>query len=135
MRRRLSGSRSSKTARNLATTSNGSKKTSVSIPSYLADLSLTANNLVNGGQSKVTLPATLAPGNYLIRHEIIGLHQAHTRGAAEFFPSCAQLRVGGNQSGKPAPEDLVRFPGAYSASHGGILLNVILIFPCLESIS
>lgn len=49
-------------------------------------------------------------GDYLVRVEHIGLHQAHF-GEAEFYMSCAQVRVTGGGNGVPGP--LVKFPGAY----------------------
>jgi hypothetical protein len=76
--------------------------------------------LVDGGVDTVTIPTNLAPGNYLIRHEIIALHLAIQRRGAEFYPACTQLRVGGSQSGKPADSELVSFPGAYSDDDPGI---------------
>ena len=75
-----------------------------------------------GQPSTVTLPASLAPGEYLIRNELLALHTAQARGGAEFYPSCSQLRVGGAQSGQPA--STVSFPGAYSPTDPGILINV-----------
>jgi hypothetical protein len=39
-----------------------------------------------------TIPKNLAPGNYLIRHELLALHQANT---PQFYPECAQLHVSG----------------------------------------
>ncbi|KAH0579354.1 hypothetical protein H2248_003494 [Termitomyces sp. 'cryptogamus'] len=68
----------------------------------------------------VTLPNTLAPGNYLIRHEIIALQGAVSMGGAEFYPSCSQFTVGGSQTGAPTDKELVSFPGAYSDSDPGI---------------
>jgi hypothetical protein len=73
---------------------------------------------VNGAPASVTLPTQLAAGDYLIRHEIIALHLAVTRGGCEFYPSCTQLRVGGSQTGKP--NETVAFPGAYSDDDPGI---------------
>lgn len=78
-------------------------------------------DLMQGAVAKLDIPATLAPGNYLIRHEIIALHLAETEGGAEFYPSCTQLTVGGNQNGKPQDSELVTFPGAYSDTDPGIL--------------
>ncbi|GLB41315.1 putative glycosyl hydrolase family 61 [Lyophyllum shimeji] len=77
-------------------------------------------DLMKGGTAAVTLPKTLAPGNYMIRHEIIALHLANSKGGAEFYPSCAQLRVGGSQTGKPTTDELVSLPGAYSDNDAGI---------------
>jgi hypothetical protein len=76
----------------------------------------------NNAPATVSLPRTLAAGNYLVRHEIIGLHIATTQGGAEFYPSCAQLSVGGNQKGAPSPNELVSFPGAYKDTDKGILV-------------
>ena len=73
---------------------------------------------VNGKPTSVTLPTDIAPGDYLVRHEIIALHLAQARGGAEFYPSCTQIRVGGSQSG--TPDQTVSFPGAYSDDDPGI---------------
>lgn len=35
-----------------------------------------------------TIPASLAAGNYLIRHELLALHQANT---PQFYAECAQV--------------------------------------------
>jgi hypothetical protein len=67
------------------------------------------------------LPKTLAAGNYLMRHEIIALHLGSEPGGAEFYVVCGQLKVGGNQSGAPAPSELVSFPGGYTDTDPGIL--------------
>jgi hypothetical protein len=77
-------------------------------------------DLQSGKTAKVTIPNTLASGNYLIRHEIIALHLANSMGGAEFYPSCTQLRVGGSQSGAPTSSELVSLPGAYSDNDPGI---------------
>ncbi|KAJ2932194.1 hypothetical protein H1R20_g4889, partial [Candolleomyces eurysporus] len=76
---------------------------------------------VQAGQPvTVTIPSTLAPGNYLIRQELIALHIAMTLGGVEFYASCTQLRVGGSQTGRPAENDLVSFPGAYGERDPGL---------------
>ncbi len=75
---------------------------------------------VNGGTAVVTIPNNIAPGNYLIRHEIIALHLAITEGGAEFYPSCTQIAISGNGSGRPKSEELVSFPGAYKDDDPGI---------------
>jgi hypothetical protein len=77
-------------------------------------------DLMTGGVATASIPKNLAPGNYLIRHEIIALHLATSKGGAEFYPACAQLRVGGSQTGAPNPSELVSLPGAYSDSDPGI---------------
>lgn len=75
---------------------------------------------MNGGVATATLPNTLAPGNYLVRHEIIALHLAITIGGAEFYPSCSQITVGGTQTGAPKADELVSLPGAYNDNDPGI---------------
>ncbi|KAI0338705.1 glycoside hydrolase family 61 protein [Trametopsis cervina] len=76
--------------------------------------------IMQGKPFKVTLPNNLAAGNYLVRHEIIALHLATSLGGAEFYPSCSQLKVGGNGNGVPPSSDLVSFPGGYSDQDPGI---------------
>ena len=73
---------------------------------------------MNGQSYTLTLPDDIAPGDYLIRHEIIALQIALSVGGAEFYPSCTQVRVGGNGNGTPSPT--VHFPGAYSDTDPGI---------------
>ncbi|KAJ7240389.1 glycosyl hydrolase family 61-domain-containing protein [Mycena haematopus] len=76
----------------------------------------------DGVPANVTLPANIAPGPYLIRHEIIALHLADQPGGAEFYPSCSQIRIGGSGTGVPTDDDLVTLPGAYSDTDPGILV-------------
>ncbi|KAF8186229.1 glycoside hydrolase family 61 protein [Pholiota molesta] len=76
--------------------------------------------LMTGGVATSQIPSNIAPGNYLLRHEIIALHLANTLGGAEFYPACAQVTVGGSGTGAPQPSELVSLPGAYSDSDPGI---------------
>ncbi|KAM6495231.1 glycoside hydrolase family 61 protein [Amanita muscaria] len=77
-------------------------------------------DLMTGALASVKVPSSLAPGNYIMRHEIIALHLAVTLGGAEFYPGCAQLSIGGSQTGVPQPSDLVSLPGAYKDTDPGI---------------
>ncbi|TFK32291.1 glycosyl hydrolase family 61-domain-containing protein [Crucibulum laeve] len=77
-------------------------------------------DLMTGSPATVSLPSNLAPGNYLIRHEIIALHLATSFQGAEFYPACAQLKVGGSGTGAPKQSELVSFPGGYSDNDKGI---------------
>jgi len=74
--------------------------------------------LQSGAPFNLTLPSNIAPGQYLMRHEIIALHLAQTVGGAEFYPSCSQVKIGG--SGTGVPSSTVSFPGAYSDQDPGI---------------
>lgn len=79
------------------------------------------HNLESGSPVTVTIPSTLAPGNYLLRSEVIALQLAMTQGGAEFYPACIQLSVGGSQTGQPTSSEEVAFPGGYSDTDPGIL--------------
>ncbi|KAF8505424.1 glycosyl hydrolase family 61-domain-containing protein [Russula emetica] len=73
---------------------------------------------VNGSPASVTLPTQVAPGEYLVRHELIALQLAVTLGGAEFYPSCTQIHIGGSQTG--TPNQTISFPGAYNDNDPGI---------------
>jgi lytic cellulose monooxygenase (C1-hydroxylating) len=76
----------------------------------------------SGGWQDFTLPQCIAPGQYLLRAEIIALHSASKQGAAQFYMGCAQINVSG--SGTTTGSQTVSFPGAYSASDPGILVSI-----------
>ncbi|KAF2113310.1 cel1 protein precursor [Lophiotrema nucula] len=69
----------------------------------------------------VKVPATLAPGQYLIRHELLALHQANN---PQFYPECAQFTLTGSGTASPPSSYLVSFPGAYSGTDPGIAFNI-----------
>ncbi|VDB92089.1 unnamed protein product [Peniophora sp. CBMAI 1063] len=75
----------------------------------------------------VTIPANLKAGQYIMRHEIIALHQAGSYPGAEFYPGCYQLEVTGSGTALPT-EGLVSFPGAYSETDPGIVFNLYTDF-------
>lgn len=79
-------------------------------------------DVMNGALADVTIPKTLAPGGYLVRHEIIALHLANEKNGAEFYAGCMQLNVGGNETGAPEANELVSLPGAYSDNDPGIFV-------------
>jgi len=78
--------------------------------------------LKDGGVAKAQVPANLAPGNYLVRHEILALHLATSLGGAEFYAGCAQVRVDGNGTSVPQMKDLVSIPGAYKDNDPGVFV-------------
>ncbi|KAI5843725.1 family 61 glycoside hydrolase [Tricharina praecox] len=73
-------------------------------------------------QFKFTVPKTLPDGEYLVRIEHIALHSASTFGGAQFYISCAQIKVTGGGSGSPSPK--VAIPGVYTGNEPGILLSI-----------
>jgi hypothetical protein len=64
-----------------------------------------------------TIPSRLAAGNYLIRHELLALHQAHT---PQFYPECAQLVLTGGGGASPSGSYLTAIPAYASASDPGV---------------
>lgn len=80
------------------------------------------NLIANDGWAYFNLPTCLAPGQYLMRVEIIALHSAYAQGGAQFYTSCGQLNVGG--SGTLSPSSTVSFPGAYKAADPGITISI-----------
>ncbi|KAG8807490.1 Esterase/lipase/thioesterase [Serendipita sp. 399] len=78
--------------------------------------------IANNGVWSVTIPSGLAPGQYIIRHEIIALHAAWSYPGAQVYPSCSQVQITG--SGTRSPSSFVSFPGAYTGSTPGIVYDV-----------
>lgn len=84
--------------------------------------------IANQGKISCAIPSWVAPGDYLIRAEIIALHEGETsylannaRGA-QFYPSCAQVKV--TSGGSTQPGQNYNFVGGYTATTPGILFNV-----------
>ncbi|CAO2657650.1 Nn.00g037760.m01.CDS01 [Neocucurbitaria sp. VM-36] len=77
---------------------------------------------LNKGSVSVTIPQNTPSGDYLLRVEHIALHQASNTNGAQFYISCAQIKVTGGGSGTPGP--LVSFPGAYKSTDPGIKVNI-----------
>lgn len=73
------------------------------------------------GKMNVKIPSDIAPGDYLLRAEVIALHTAASSGGAQLYMTCYQITVTGGGSASPAT---VSFPGAYKASDPGILVNI-----------
>lgn len=80
------------------------------------------------GKQQVKIPSSLKAGDYIIRAEIIALHEGESsyqsnpvRGA-QFYPSCSQVRI--TQGGSASPPGGVTFPGTYTFQDPGILFNI-----------
>ncbi|KAI5841565.1 glycosyl hydrolase family 61-domain-containing protein [Morchella snyderi] len=78
--------------------------------------------IANNNSWTVTIPSDIVAGSYLIRHELLALHSAGNANGAQFYPMCANLEITG--SGSAVPTDTVKFPGGYSATDPGILVNI-----------
>ena len=86
------------------------------------------NLIANKGKFDFTLPSELAPGQYLVRGEVIALHEAdvaytsnNIRGA-QFYPGCVQFEVTGSGSATP-PTDY-DFQKQYTETDPGIVFNL-----------
>ena len=84
--------------------------------------------VINGqGRHNIRIPSCIAPGQYLLRAEMIALHGAGSYPGAQFYMECAQINVIGG-SGSKTPST-VALPGAYSVSFffsslpGGLFLS------------
>jgi cellulase len=73
------------------------------------------------GQHDMTLP-NLAPGDYVLRPEIIALHEGNKQGGAQLYMECVHVKVEG--SGTATLPAGVSFPGAYKATDAGILFDI-----------
>ncbi|PVH84020.1 lytic polysaccharide monooxygenase [Cadophora sp. DSE1049] len=86
-------------------------------PGSWASDALMANNLTGS----VTIPSTIAPGNYVLRHEIIALHSAGQADGAQNYPFCVNLEVTG--SGTDNPEGVLG-TALYTPTDAGILVSI-----------
>jgi cellulase len=68
-----------------------------SVPGYWATEELIDNN----SAWLVKIPENIAPGNYVLRHEIIALRSAHTEGGAQNYMQCINLQISGSGSAQP----------------------------------
>lgn len=94
----------------------------------------TTKMIANGGEVKVSLPKSLAAGQYLIRQELLALHQADFRcddpnnpgRGAESYPSCIQIEVTG--SGDAVPDQNFDFNKGYTCGTPGLFFNIYVPF-------
>lgn len=87
------------------------------VPGTWASDELIANN--NTWSAKI--PADIAPGNYVLRHEIIALHSSGERDGAQNYPQCINIVVSGGGSAEPAG---VVGTKLYTPEDAGILVNI-----------
>lgn len=69
----------------------------------------------------VTIPSSLKPGNYVLRHEIIALHGGFNEGETQMYPQCINLEVSG--TGTESPKGVVGTK-LYTSADPGILYNI-----------
>ncbi len=69
----------------------------------------------------VRLPKDIAPGNYVLRHEMIALHAAGNANGAQNYPFCFNLAIAGDGDKKPAGLPATEL---YKASDPGVLYDL-----------
>ncbi len=76
-----------------------------------ADGSYATDDLIAAAASwTTTIPFNVAPGEYLLRIELLALHSI---GAPQFYPSCSQIRVSGTGNGAPRDGEVVPIQDIY----------------------
>ncbi|KAI9045022.1 lytic polysaccharide monooxygenase auxiliary activity family 9 protein [Aspergillus affinis] len=75
----------------------------------------------NNNSWTVTVPDSIAAGNYVLRHEIIGLHSAGNKDGAQNYPQCFNLKVTGGGSDKPTGTLGTKL---YKDTDAGILVSI-----------
>ncbi|KAK0656250.1 glycoside hydrolase family 61 protein [Cercophora newfieldiana] len=67
------------------------------------------------------IPKNLASGNYLIRHELLSLHQ---KNKAQFYSECAQIVVAGDGTAEPPEDFLYTIPTYAPQDDPGIAVDI-----------
>ncbi|KAL0475481.1 glycoside hydrolase [Neurospora intermedia] len=76
--------------------------------------------VVKNHQWSSEIPRNVAPGNYLIRHELLALHQANT---PQFYAECAQIVVQGSGNAVPPSDYLYSIPTYAPQNDPGVTLT------------
>ncbi|KAK4224913.1 family 61 putative glycoside hydrolase, partial [Podospora fimiseda] len=88
----------------------------------------TSDIKAKNGHMNFRIPADLKAGFYLIRAEMVGLHEADARfdtvpwRGAQFYPNCVQIEVVGD--GRVELPSGVSFPGAYKYDDPGVHYDI-----------
>ncbi|TDZ38119.1 Endoglucanase-4 [Colletotrichum trifolii] len=75
----------------------------------------------NGNAWLVRIPPNVAPGHYVLRHEIIALHSAGQSNGAQSYPQCINLEITGEGTSNPPG---VAGTALYGANDPGIYYNI-----------
>jgi hypothetical protein len=90
-------------------------------PPRFADDDMIANN----NTWTVKIPSDIAPGNYVLRHETIALHEGNRDGGSQPYPQCINLQITGSGTANPPG---VAGTQLYKQSDAGILFNIYRTF-------
>ena len=75
----------------------------------------------NAGRISVTIPDSLAGGDYLVRPELLALHNIAVKNQPEYYVGCAQIFL--ESTGSSGPAETVSIPGYTSMSDPGNQYN------------
>jgi cellulase len=81
--------------------------------------------IANGNSWNIQIPSSVAPGQYVLRHEIIALHSANNANGAQFYPQCINIEVTSGGSTRPSGSPATSF---YRANDPGVLFNLYQSF-------
>jgi lytic cellulose monooxygenase (C1-hydroxylating) len=90
----------------------------------------------NNGLNDITVPASLKPGQYLFRQEIIAHHESNQNFAenpargAQFYPSCVQVEI--TSGGNAVPDQGFDFQTDYAYADPGITFDLYGSFTSYE---
>jgi len=79
------------------------------------------NLIANNNTWAVRIPANIATGNYVLRHEIIALHSANDANGAQNYPQCVNLAIVGSDAAPPSGTPATSL---YKTNDPGILVNI-----------
>lgn len=82
------------------------------------------NLIANNNSWTVTIPPSIKPGPYVLRHEIIALHSAEQPDGAQNYPQCINLWVSGTGSAVPASSDTTLGTALYKSTDPGVNVNI-----------
>jgi cellulase len=77
--------------------------------------------IANNNSWSITIPSSIAAGNYVLRHEIIALHSAENSDGAQNYPQCINMVVTGDGSDVPTG---TLGESLYTETDPGILVNI-----------
>ncbi|KAK5717492.1 hypothetical protein LTS12_027734 [Elasticomyces elasticus] len=75
----------------------------------------------NNNSWMVEIPKSIAPGNYVLRHELMAMHGAQSKGGAQNYPQCFNLKVTGSGTDKPKGTLGTEL---YTPTGPGIIVNI-----------
>ena len=85
--------------------------------------------IANNNTWSTTIPSSIAPGKYVLRHETIALHSANLANGAQNYPQCINLEITG--SGSDSLPSGTAGTSLYTSTDPGIFINIY--YPVLTS--